>query len=104
MSAYTASPAKLRDGSWGARVMSPVVKAGDTVRILTKAGKSWTATVSRVVWTGQGISLCATGSGNAGHQHSHSRGKWTGCSCGSREDEHGLIPSPRNCWQCNHDA
>ena len=32
-------------------------------------------------------------------------GKWTGCSCGSREDAHGeLIPSPRNCASCEHDA
>ncbi len=32
-------------------------------------------------------------------------GRWTGCSCGSREDAAGdLIPSPRNCFSCNHDA
>lgn len=32
-------------------------------------------------------------------------GKWTGCSCGSRVDSYGdLIPSPRNCFSCNHDA
>ena len=32
-------------------------------------------------------------------------GKWTGCSCGSREDSYGdLIPSPRNCSSCEHDA
>jgi hypothetical protein len=32
-------------------------------------------------------------------------GKWTGCACGSREDSHGdLIPSPRNCASCEHDA
>jgi hypothetical protein len=32
-------------------------------------------------------------------------GKWTGCSCGSREDSSGtLIPSSRNCASCNHDA
>ena len=32
-------------------------------------------------------------------------GRWTGCSCGSREDAAGdLIPSPRNCASCEHDA
>ena len=32
-------------------------------------------------------------------------GKWTGCSCGSREDRYGdLIPSARNCFHCGHDA
>lgn len=33
------------------------------------------------------------------------RGKWTGCSCGSRTDSSdSLIPSPRNCASCEHDA
>jgi hypothetical protein len=33
------------------------------------------------------------------------RGRWTGCSCGSREDSYGdLIPSDRNCGSCEHDA
>jgi hypothetical protein len=32
-------------------------------------------------------------------------GKWTGCSCGSREDSYGdLIYSERNCASCVHDA
>jgi hypothetical protein len=32
-------------------------------------------------------------------------GRWTGCSCGSREDSAGdLIPSSRNCASCEHDA
>jgi hypothetical protein len=31
-------------------------------------------------------------------------GRRTGCSCGSREDSSGeIIPSPRNCKQCNFD-
>lgn len=32
-------------------------------------------------------------------------GKWTGCSCGSREDSNGaLIRSNRNCSQCRFDG
>lgn len=32
-------------------------------------------------------------------------GKWTGCSCGSREDGYGqLIPARNNCWTCQHDG
>lgn len=32
-------------------------------------------------------------------------GRWTGCSCGSREDSSGeLIDSPRNCKSCRFDA
>lgn len=32
------------------------------------------------------------------------RGKWTGCSCGSREIDGDLVPSDRNCSSCEHDA
>lgn len=100
MMAIAATPAKLKSGEWGVRVTSPV-SAGDTVTITTKSGKSWDATVSRVVWTGDGVSLCATSSAD----RPATSGRRTGCSCGSREDAHGsLIPSPNNCWQCEHDA
>jgi len=38
-------------------------------------------------------------------RRSYGRGRWTGCSCGSREDNYGdLIPSDRNCASCEHDA
>lgn len=41
----------------------------------------------------------------AAYSARRSYGKWTGCSCGSREDSYGdLIPSPRNCASCEHDA
>lgn len=56
-----ATPAKLRDGSWGART-NGTVRAGDIVQITTRAGKTWAATVTRVVWSGDGVTLCATAS------------------------------------------
>lgn len=56
----SASPAKLRDGSWGARVQSEQVSTGDLLTITTKAGKTWNARVTRVVWAGEGVSICAT--------------------------------------------
>lgn len=46
-----ASPAKLRDGSWGARVVGEA-REGDTIRITTRSGRSWAAVVTRVLWTG----------------------------------------------------
>lgn len=49
----TASPAKLQDGSWGARLIVEV-KPGDTVTIQTKSGKSWSAVVDQIVWSGHG--------------------------------------------------
>ena len=55
----TASPMKLRDGSWGAKVQG-YVRNGDAVTVRTKAGKSWTSSVSKVVWQGDGICIVAT--------------------------------------------
>jgi hypothetical protein len=83
------------------------VKAGDVVTITTQAGKTWQARVERVLWTGDGVSICATASTDrpAAATRSRGRGRWTGCSCGSREDAGGeLIPSERNCRQCEFDA
>ena len=54
-----ATPTKLRSGEWGARADGDV-KKGDNITITTKSGKSWTATVEKVVWTGNGISIVAT--------------------------------------------
>ena len=56
-----ATPAKLKSGRWGARVVGSV-EPGQEVIITTRSGKSWTARVERVVWTGDGISLCETSS------------------------------------------
>lgn len=61
----TASPAKLRDGSWGARVPGGA-SVGQTVEVRTSTGKTWTAVVTRVVWTGSDrvtglpVAICAT--------------------------------------------
>lgn len=44
-----ASPAKLRDGSWGARVLTPEVTSGDHLRMMSRNGKVWEATVDRVL-------------------------------------------------------
>ena len=57
--ATKATPTKLRNGTWGATAQGTVRK-GDTLEITTKAGKTWTARVSAVVWAGKGVSICAT--------------------------------------------
>lgn len=59
MDTITASPTKLRDGSWGARVPGGAT-IGQTIRIRTRAGKEWDACVERVVWTGDGVAIVAT--------------------------------------------
>jgi len=80
-----ATPAKLKDGSWGARIKSESVEIGDSVTITTRNGKSWDATVSRVLWHRDGVSLVATksaprsSSGNRSHSHSTGNAE-PGCS------------------------
>jgi len=73
----TATPAKLRDGTWGARVMGTVA-AGDSVTITTQAGKSWGARIERVIWSGEGVSICATSSLGRGARIESSRQAWGG--------------------------
>lgn len=58
-SPISASPTKLRNGTWGATAKGTARK-GDTLQITAKSGKSWTATVSAVVWSGNGVTICAT--------------------------------------------
>ncbi len=66
-----ATPTKLRTGAWGART-SGTVAEGDTIQITARSGKSWTATVSRVVWTDGSIAICATDKAPAVHRTSRS--------------------------------
>jgi len=107
----SATPMKLRDGSWGAKVQG-TVRQGDTVTITTRGGKSWTAMVSRVVWSGDGVTICATAStDDDGSRHGSyrtigerqrtrmERTGWTGCSCGSIEGQ----PRRSDCASCQHD-
>jgi len=54
-----ASPTKLRDGSWGARTKG-VPAIGDTITITTKAGKTWNAQVTSLVWTDQKVAIVST--------------------------------------------
>jgi hypothetical protein len=101
MSALTASPAKLRDGSWGARVQG-AAKSGDTVTIRASSGKAWDARIAKVLWTGDGVSLCSTTSldrGTSSRSSGRGRGTWTGCSCGSVEE----FGKRSDCESCRFD-
>ena len=92
----TARPAKLKDGTWGARVVGDA-HVGDVVTITTATGKSWDARITRVLWTGEGVTLCATAS--LDRAPGPRRRQWTGCSCGSIEE----YPRESDCWSCQHD-
>lgn len=88
-----ATPTKLRSGEWGARVHGRVRK-GDVIRITARSGKTWTATVVKVVWSNREVSICATESSAP-----RRRGTWTGCACGSVEE----FEKNGDCWTCQHD-
>ena len=101
----TASYAKLKSGDWGIRVQGNV-KAGQTITVRKKDGTTKQETVVKVVWSGNGISLCAieqrqtakaSSSRGGSYRSSHPR---TGCSCGSREG----LSQDNDCWTCRHDA
>jgi hypothetical protein len=49
---------KLRTGSWGIKSTTPVAK-GDRVEVQKKSGERQTVTVERIVWSGNGVWLCA---------------------------------------------
>lgn len=73
-----ATPARLRNGSWGARVQG-AVKAGDLILVKTKAGKVWDAQVTKVIWAGEGVTLCATGPGSTPAHRAYGRGHGHAC-------------------------
>jgi len=52
---------KLKDGSWGLLVNSESVRPGDDVLTITKAGKREVKTVGKVVWSGNGVTICTIG-------------------------------------------
>lgn len=54
-----ATPIKLKSGDWGAKV-NGIPAEGDAITITTKSGKSWEATVSKVVWHKGDVAICVT--------------------------------------------
>lgn len=49
---------KLKSGEWGLRVPGGAARAGMSVAVHTKAGAAKTETIDRVLWSGNGVSLC----------------------------------------------
>lgn len=87
-----ASFTKLKSGDWGIYV-DGTAKEGQTVNVSKKDGTTQECVVAKVLWKGKGKSLCAieqrqkaaASSGNSGRS---SRGRRTGCACGSIEGEY----------------
>ena len=51
---------KLRSGEWGVRVQGTAT-VGQTITVQKKSGETKSETVAAVVWSGNGITLCALG-------------------------------------------
>ena len=56
-SSITATYKQLKNGAWGIRV-GGIVLAGETITVTKRDGSSKVETVGRVLWTGEGISIC----------------------------------------------
>jgi hypothetical protein len=107
----SASYTQLKDGSWGLRVKSSVLVEGQTIVVSKKDGSSKNETVGKILWTGKdkftgdNVALTtiskpvAVKSNGGGFKKGRSRSNWSGCSCGSLEDE----PRASDCASCQHD-
>ena len=95
--ATKASYTKLRDGSWGIRVPESLrATAGDVVTVTKASGEIKDEIVARVLWTGQGISLCSIqqSAARASGSSRRSSGNRGYCDeCGERAE-----PGTR-CWE-----
>lgn len=56
----SASYTKLKSGEWGIRVEG-TVSSGDTVSVKKKDGTTKVEKVGKIIWTGNGVSLCTVG-------------------------------------------
>ena len=100
MNAGTESKAsfrKLKSGAWGIRVVGAPPESGQTVSVHTKAGEVQSVTVGGVIWTGNGVALCAIVSakpqGGGGPMQRYYR-QWRSGSYGGR------APHGRVCPEC----
>lgn len=53
-----ASYTKLRSGEWGVRVQGNA-KAGETITVAKKSGETKSERIAKIVWSGNGVTLCA---------------------------------------------
>ena len=50
---------KLRSGEWGARVETTSLTMGAKLTMRRKDGATSVVTIDKIVWQGQGVSVCA---------------------------------------------
>lgn len=100
----SATYTKLKSGAWGIRISggtAPTV--GAKITVTKKSGETKVETVTKVVWSGNGVHLCVVAGTEAPVRWVYApgslHGRRTGCSCGSVEGE----SRPNDCWTCRHD-
>jgi hypothetical protein len=89
----TATYTKLRDGSWGVRVVGTVAP-GATVQVTKKSGESKTETVGKVIWTGNGVTLATLARESTPRPTTRRRGGRYECEeCGD------YVEPGTRCWE-----
>ena len=74
-----ASWCKLRDGSWGVKV-DGTATVGQSIKVAKNSGETQDVTIQRIVFSGNGVSLCAVSLPNGtGAQSSGPRKKCWEC-------------------------
>ena len=98
-----ASPMKLRNGSWGVRVKSENTNDGEVVAVTTRAGKTWNARVTKVIWAGKGISICAVASQSYGERRRSNKprpGYCEECGCDIQGTYSWMPADSTVCYDC----
>lgn len=100
MASYT----KLRSGEWGVRSTTPI-EAGQVVSVTKKSGETKTETISKVLWSGNGVWLASIGARSDSRSGRRTSGRYGGCrECGGP-----LRDAPRHpamgglCGECAFD-
>jgi hypothetical protein len=88
-----ASYTKLRSGSWGVRVVGTAPEQGSSISVRTKAGVVKTERISAIVWSGDGVALCAI---EERSQRSYSRRSGGGGGCHT-DGNCSSVCNPSNC-------
>lgn len=103
---------KLRDESWGVRVVGPAQPG--PIEVTKKSGETKTETIVAVVWSGNGVSLCqiAGRDGNPAQPHcpkhpkvnlrrsSYGRGSYCPACYAERKKREEAHGSTGTCWEC----
>lgn len=93
--------AKLKSGDWGVRIQG-TAQEGDCVTVTKKSGETKQETIEKVLWTGNGVSICAIrqarrGGYNTGYG-TRRRRRQDDCDCDCEDCRYGCRCDPHcNC-------